>query len=251
MGSRAYLARSRAQQQHKILRAARQSGVSTMGPSSGSGGRRSSSFGAAVGASLLDDDDMSETGPGPMAGGVIASRQLPNSHRAAMGGGGAGPMMGGSAPHVSVTNPEGGTTMTRASRSNSQGSNVRFHDDHLVDADADELNEAQPAARTHGGMWSSGTPRLGDEERAGAGVQDPFEDQRGGYYGYENEAGLTSERDRRASPLSLFTCARSRGETDAASLMFRRPSRLGRFSLHDLVVAVSHRNVLAPHRNEP
>ncbi|GEM10118.1 hypothetical protein Rt10032_c10g4135 [Rhodotorula toruloides] len=189
MGSRAYLARSRAQQQHKVLRAARQSGVSTMGPSSGSG-RRSSSFGAAVGASLMDDDEMSETGPGPMAGGVIASRSLPNSQRAP--GGGAGPMMGGSAPHVSVTNPDGATSMTRASRSNSQGSNVRFHDHPYYD---DDLNEAQPAAasrRAPGGMWNTGAPRLGDEERAGVGAQDPFEDQRGGYYGYENEAGLTS-----------------------------------------------------------
>ncbi|BGP09693.1 hypothetical protein NBRC10512_000112 [Rhodotorula toruloides] len=193
MGSRAYLARSRAQQQHKVLRAARQSGVSTMGPSSGSG-RRSSSFGAAVGASLMDDDEMSENaGPGPMAGGVIASRSLPNSQRAP-----AGPMMGGSAPHVSVTNTDG-TTLSRPSRSNSQGSNVRFTDH--AHAHDDDLNEAQPVAASRrapapGGMWSSGAPRLGDEERAAAHGEDPFEDQRGGYYGYENEAGLTSERDR-------------------------------------------------------
>ncbi|BGP41722.1 hypothetical protein JCM10449v2_005713 [Rhodotorula kratochvilovae] len=162
MGSRAHLARRRALQQRKVLRAARESGVSTMGPRRSS---RSSSF-AAV------DEEGTAPSPGPMSGGVIASRALPPTGGTNGGNGqprglGAGPMMGGSAPSVAITGPEA----PRHERRRSSGSGVRFMGD-----DGEASSRTPPARSTEG--------------------EDPFEDQRGGYYGYESNEGLMSGRGR-------------------------------------------------------
>lgn len=166
MGSRAHLARRRALQQRQVLNAARQSGVSTMGPRRSS---RSSSF------AVIDEEEGTAPAPGPMSGGVIASRVLPpgatNGAPRALG---AGPMMGGSAPSIAISGPE------HHQRSRSSGSNVRFASD----------EEA-----------SSRTPPTPVSARE----QDPFDDERGGYYGFDNEESLANGKDRRTSwgPLSL------------------------------------------------
>ncbi|GAA6048354.1 hypothetical protein JCM3770_000964 [Rhodotorula araucariae] len=156
MGLRAHLARRRALQQRKVLRAARQSGVSTTGPRQS---QRSSSF-AAV------DEEGEAAAPGPMSGGVFASRSLPpaggNGQPRALG---AGPMMGGSAPSVAITAPEA----PKHERRRSSGSGVRF------------MGDQEAVSRT--------PPARSAEE-------DPFEDQRGGYYGFESNEGLTNGRDR-------------------------------------------------------
>ncbi|GAA5889292.1 hypothetical protein JCM8208_007831 [Rhodotorula glutinis] len=165
MGSRAHLARRRALQQHQVLNAARQSGVSTMGPRRSS---RSSSF-AAI------DEENGNSAPGPMSGGVIASRVLPSPTNGAPRALGAGPMMGGAAPSIAVSGPD---HHTDHHRSRSSGSNVRF----ASDEDASSRTPPTPV--------SSRTPPSPTAE------QNPFDDERGGYYGFESEEGLASGRDR-------------------------------------------------------
>ncbi|GAA6002599.1 MARVEL domain-containing protein [Rhodotorula paludigena] len=171
MGTRAHLARERALQQRRVLRAAREAGVSTAGPRRSS---RSSSFAA---------PDADEGSPGPMAGGVFASRSVPSSLGTQQARGVGGPMMGGSAPAVHVTGPNGSTEMVQersgSSHSNGRDSVVRFEDE-------------QPGPDGHAWIRREG-PGV---ERADEEAMDPFEDQRGGYYGFENEEGLTSGRER-------------------------------------------------------
>jgi len=158
LGTRAYLARTRAIQQRRILRAARTSGVSTSGPFN-SRTSPPSSF------TPRDDDDLVAEA-GPMAGGVFASRAVPRTRPPVTEENLGGPMMiGGSAPlSHRDSNP--------SSRSRDRESMVRF---------AGEEEEAGGNRQT---MMS--------EEREEP--MDPFEDQRGGYYGYEDERGFGAQR---------------------------------------------------------
>ncbi|GAA6021761.1 hypothetical protein JCM11491_007236 [Sporobolomyces phaffii] len=184
LGTRAYLARTRAIQQRRILRAARQSGVSTAGPFN-SRASPPSSFSPRV------DEGVNPAEAGPMAGGVFASRAIPNMSSSSSSAAPpwsssasaaanarrppvleeelGGPMMvGGSAPvERAASNP------SRLSRD--RESMVRFAGDGA-------------------GGEGEGNRRsvLSAEERDEA--MDPFEDQRGGYYGYEDERGFGAHR---------------------------------------------------------
>ncbi|GAA5942862.1 uncharacterized protein JCM15063_002816 [Sporobolomyces koalae] len=159
LGTRAYLARTRAIQQRRIIRAARMSG----GPTNAVFNSRASppsSFGA---PRDNEGNSMMSERPGPMAGGVFASRAIPKATRPPvleeeLGG----PMMvGSSTPLVHRdSNP------SRSSRD--RESMVRFAED-------EPTNRRSAVSEEH-------------EE-----PMDPFEDQRGGYYGYEAETAL-SER---------------------------------------------------------
>ena len=93
-------------------------------------------------------------------------------------------MIGGAAPSIAVSGPD---HHTQHHRSRSSGSNVRFA------SDEDALSRTPPTP------VSSRTPPT----PVSAAEQDPFDDERGGYYGFESEEGLASGRDRRASLLSL------------------------------------------------
>ncbi|GAA5918508.1 hypothetical protein JCM5296_001405 [Sporobolomyces johnsonii] len=144
LGTRAYLARSRALEQRRIVRAAREAGISIAGPFNSRASP--TSFGTTR-------DDELRNGAGPMGGGVIASRAVPVPVAAPRGEG--GPMMGGgteAAPSKpSPTSPK-------------RESSVRF----------------------------ATTPR---EEEADDELQnDPFDDSRGGYYGFEDERGFAESR---------------------------------------------------------
>ncbi|GAA5917063.1 uncharacterized protein JCM6883_003072 [Sporobolomyces salmoneus] len=166
LGTRAYLARTRAIQQRRILRAARTAEVSTSGPFNSRRATPPSSFTPRDDVPTSPRIDMAEAGP--MAGGVFASRAIPKPTRPPvveeeLGG----PMMiGGSNPLVQRdSNP------SRTSRD--RESSVRFAGD-------EEEGEGQNRRSVL------------SEERDEA--MDPFEDQRGGYYGYEDERGFGAQR---------------------------------------------------------
>ncbi|GAA5850634.1 hypothetical protein JCM3766R1_004590 [Sporobolomyces carnicolor] len=174
LGTRAYLARTRAIQQRRILRAARTAGVSTSGPFNS---RRASPPSSFTPRDELGDQsrlsNMSEAGP--MAGGVFASRAIPKPTRPPvveeeLGG----PMMvGGSTPLVQRDSNPSRTSRDRESM-------VRFA--------GDEEEGAGGAA----GAIDHNRQSVVSEERDEA--MDPFEDQRGGYYGYEDERGFGAQR---------------------------------------------------------
>ncbi|GAA6030319.1 hypothetical protein JCM8097_009045 [Rhodosporidiobolus ruineniae] len=155
MGTRAYLARSRALQQQRVRRAAAREGISIAPRRRLSG---TSSFGEAVGARLRPEDE--ETG-GPMmaerrGSEPFASRTVPPSSPSTAGG----PMMGGTAPHAPV-----------ASRGVPPGLGP----------------VAGPSAGE--GVRSSKQP-------ATTASANPFDDERGGYYGFETEDALSMSTDR-------------------------------------------------------
>jgi len=162
LGTRAYLARTRAIQQRRILRAAQTAGVSTAGPFNSRRTSPPSSF------TPRDEDETTQIGsaqPGPMAGGVFASRAIPKGVRPPvveeeLGG----PMMVGSSQPLArrESNP------SRTSRD--RESMVRFAGDEEVDNRQSVVSEERDEA------------------------MDPFEDQRGGYYGYEDERGFGAQR---------------------------------------------------------
>ncbi|GAA5963365.1 hypothetical protein JCM3765_007001 [Sporobolomyces pararoseus] len=165
LGTRAYLARTRAIQQRRILRAAQTAGVSTAGPFNSRRASPPSSF------TPRDDADTIQTRTteaGPMAGGVFASRAIPKGVRPPvveeeLGG----PMMAGaSTPLVRKESNPSRTSRDRESM-------VRF----AGDEEEEGGNNRQSA--------------LSEEQEE---AMDPFEDQRGGYYGYEDERGFGAQR---------------------------------------------------------
>ncbi|GAA5883935.1 hypothetical protein JCM16303_004708 [Sporobolomyces ruberrimus] len=155
LGTRAYLARTRAIQQRRIIRAARQSGVSTAGPFN-SRASPPSSF-------APRDNDSLAAEAGPMAGGTFASRAVPRTRPPVVEEELGGPMMiGGSTPLAQRDSNPSRTSRDRESM-------VRFV--------GDENENRQSVV---------------SEDRDEA--MDPFEDQRGGYYGYEDERGFGAQR---------------------------------------------------------
>ncbi|GAA6062860.1 hypothetical protein JCM10212_006113 [Sporobolomyces blumeae] len=191
LGTRAYLARTRAIQQRRILRAARTSGISNSAPFN-SRASPPSSF-----SPRPEDDEEavdafrprgSSPVPAVSAGGVFASRQIPRSSTRppiveeeigapmsiTSSGGLRSPSLGGRESNPS----SGGGSRDRESM-------VRF-----ADAGEDDEGEEEPNRRTS--MFS------GREKHRESGVEeeamDPFQDPRGGYYGYEDERAFADSR---------------------------------------------------------
>lgn len=167
LGTRAYLARTRAIQQRRILRAAQTAGVSIAGPFNS---RRASPPSSFTPRDERDSDQTRTLEAGPMAGGTFASRAIPKGVRPPvvheeLGG----PMMiGGSTPLARRESNPSRTSRDRESM-------VRFA------GDEDEENRG-----------ATNRQSVLSEDRDEA--MDPFEDQRGGYYGYEDERGFGAQR---------------------------------------------------------
>ncbi|GAA5952577.1 hypothetical protein JCM21900_003422 [Sporobolomyces salmonicolor] len=157
LGTRAYLARARALQQRRVLRAAREAGVSTAGPFNSRASP--TSFGATR-------EDELRTAAGPMAGGVVASRAAP----AVPAGGGPRGGGGGATAPSALPIP----TPTRTPTPPKRTSSVRFA-------------AAAPTDEGPGEREADDDPLQGAEH-------DPFDDERGGYYGFEDERGFAETR---------------------------------------------------------